>query len=222
MTFDDEEKNFTADGLFAITFDGMQQDKLQLRENVMLQNALGEISEDLQSRKPFDTSKPCAICGKVGHTFQNCGMIKSNKGQTKLIRLFLAAKRFNNINRRIFESDLEAPLNAMQTFPLSQIIEMEQHVGDTSLQQIHSVQQTFPTTASSNPPRSSSLHTMSVVAQHASQIHDLERRLQSQDALINQLLGSNTSNNDSSSDTSLNSITSDNTSVLNNFLGAGS
>ena len=99
---------------------------------------------------------------------------------------------------------------------------MEQDLGDTSLQHIHSVQRTIPIEASLNPPRSPSSHTMSVVAQHGSQIHDLERRLQSQDALINQLLSSNNSNNDSSSDTSLNSVTSDNTSVLNNFLGAGS
>ena len=133
MTFDDEEKNFTADGLFAITFDGMNQEKLQLRKNVMLENALGEISEDLRSRQPFDTRKPCAICGKVGHTFQNCGMIKSQEGQTKLIKLYLAAKRFNNINRRIFESDPDAPINAMQSFPLNQIIAMEQDLGDTSL-----------------------------------------------------------------------------------------
>ena len=93
-----QKKKFTTDGLFAITFDGMDTEKLQLRENVMLQNALCKISEDLRSRKPFDTSKPCAICGKVGHTFQQCGMIKSNEGQSKLIRLYLAAKKFNNIN----------------------------------------------------------------------------------------------------------------------------
>ena len=110
----------------------------------------------------------------------------------------------------------------MQTFPLCQIVEMEQNLIDTSLQQVHSVQQTIPTKASLNPPRSSGSHTMSVVAQHASQIHDLERRLQSQDTLIHLLLGSNNLNNDSSSDTSLNSVTSDNTDVINNFLWAGS
>ena len=49
-------------GLFAITFDGMEQEKLDLRENSMLLNALGKISENLRSQKPFDTSRPCAIC----------------------------------------------------------------------------------------------------------------------------------------------------------------
>ena len=98
---------------------------------------------------------------------------------------------------------------------------MEQDLGDTSLQHIHSVQRA-PVESSLHPPNSPSSHTMSVVAQHGSQIHDLERRLQSQDALIHQLLGLNNSNNDSSSNNFLNSVTSDNTSVLNNFLGARS
>ena len=86
----------------------------------------------------------------------------------------------------------------MQSFPLNQIIAMEQDLGDTSLQHLHSVQRA-PVESSLHPSTSPSSQTMSVVAQHGSQIHDLERRLQSQDALIHQLLGSNNSNNDSSS-----------------------
>ena len=99
-------------------------------------------------------------------------MIKSNEGQTKLIRLYLAAKQFNNINQRIIESDPDAPLNAMQSFPLNQIIAMEQDLGDTSLQHLHSVQRA-PVESSSQTSTSPSSHTMSVVAQHGSQIHDL-------------------------------------------------
>ena len=225
MTFNDDEKNFTEDGLFAITFDGMKHDDLKLKENVMLENALGEISEQLRSRKPFDTTKPCAICGKIGHTFQNCEMIQSNEGQRRLIKLYFAAKRFSNIQRSIFESDPDAPsLNAMQSFPLSQLIEMEPDLSQPSILPVHSLQPTVPVqTPSPVPKPSKSLKTtMSVVAQHGTQLWDLERRLKSQNELIHQLLGSHHPDNDTSSETSLNSVASDSTTALNNFLGAGS
>ena len=36
MSFTDKDNNFTEDGLFAITFDGMEEKELDLRENCMI------------------------------------------------------------------------------------------------------------------------------------------------------------------------------------------
>ena len=138
----------------------------------------------------------------------------------------MAAKRFSNINQNIFKSDPEnAPsLNAMQSFPLCQIIEMGQDLGNTSSLPVHSLQQTVPVKAFSftSRPSSSLKATMSVVAQHGSQIWDLERRIRLQDKLIHQLLSLHNPDNDSSSNTFLNSVASDNTATIKDFLQAGS
>lgn len=122
-------------------------------------------------------------------------MIQSNEGQRQLIKLYFAAKRFSNIQRSIFESDPDAPsLNAMQSFPLSQLIEMEPDLSHPSILPVHLLQPIVPVqTPSPVPKPSKSLKTtMSVVAQHGSQLWDLERRLKSQNELIHQLLGSPT------------------------------
>ena len=147
--------------------------------------ALPEISKSLHTRKPFDISRPCAICGQTGHTFQDCPTINSEDCRQRLLKLYFAAERFCDVNSRIFDpaSTSTNSLKTMKTFPLCQVIELDKTFGAPPSVPVHTVQAQAPIPTPSTPKTSSCVKaTMNVVANHSSQLQDLNSRLQAQEA----------------------------------------
>ena len=172
LTYDEDEKNFSAQGLFAIAYDGVHEDDCLPSDDYRFIMALPEISQSLHTRKPFDISRPCAICGKTGHTFQDCDTINNENCRQRLLKLYFAAKRFCDVNSRIFDpaSTSTNSLKTMKTFPLCQVIELDKTFGAPPSVPVHTVQAQAPAPTTSTPKTSSRVKaTMNVVANHSSQ-----------------------------------------------------
>ena len=65
----------------------------------------------------FDSTRPCAVCGKTGHNFDNCDALKDHdRLRQAFIRLQVASRRFANhvSGQKLLPSDQSKEINQLK------------------------------------------------------------------------------------------------------------
>ena len=96
MKYNDEDQ------LYAYAIYGLNLENDSSEEHRKFINAVHNIATDFRNnRTPFDKSRPCLICGKTGHSFDECEDLRDHERvRMALIRLTSAAHRFvSNYNK---------------------------------------------------------------------------------------------------------------------------
>ena len=70
--------------LYAITSSGVDFDKVSKANQQTFLSFTNALANDLNA---FDISKPCALCGKTGHTFDGCEELKDENIKPAYIKL---------------------------------------------------------------------------------------------------------------------------------------
>ena len=71
---------YACHGLAISSDDGYCPDDISL-----LTNFIHNVATNVRNNRPqvFDTSRPCAVCGQTGHTFDNCPQLQDKAALTK-------------------------------------------------------------------------------------------------------------------------------------------
>ena len=79
QNMEDDMKYNDASQLYAFAVHGLNLENDSSDEHYKFINAVHNIATDFRNnRSPFDKSRPCIICGKTGHSFDDCNDLRDH------------------------------------------------------------------------------------------------------------------------------------------------
>ena len=109
MTYNDEGQ------LYAYAVYGLNLENDTSKEHQKFVNAVHNIATEFRNnRNPFDKTRPCIICGKTGHSFDDCVDLRDHeKVRMALIWLKSATHRFVSTFNKLNQPKSISQLSSM-------------------------------------------------------------------------------------------------------------
>ena len=133
----------------SLCFDGFSDKDLDGTAMAYITSEVHAVANQVKNNtlRRHDISRPCAICGKTGHSFDGCPDLKDNNNvRLAYIRLKLAVNRLCNSSETMLQ-----PVNALGLMSTS---DFESYTNQAALMQLNSIHCNRQQTSSNKNERS--------------------------------------------------------------------